>query len=268
MVELLREGMDAGAIGLSSGVFYATGAAADIDELALLAGIAGEAGGIYTTHIRDELDERPRLARRGVRDRAARQACRSSSRITSAPARSNWGRTVQTLAHIDAARATQPIGLDAYPYVAGLDRAAHGPGRRHHRHRRHLVGAASGDGGAAPGRHRRRVELHAAGSLRAAAARRRLLLPDARGRRAARAALSGDDDRLGRPAARSASASASVGNVSARARPLQPRSRPLPARDRRAQDDADCPRVNSSSQSAARFASARSPTSSCSIRRR
>src|SRR5436190_1239595 len=46
MVELLREGMDAGAIGLSSGVFYATGAAADVDELALLAGIAGEAGGI------------------------------------------------------------------------------------------------------------------------------------------------------------------------------------------------------------------------------
>ena len=30
----------------------------------------------------------------------------------------NWGRTVQTLAHIDAARARQPIGLDAYPYVA------------------------------------------------------------------------------------------------------------------------------------------------------
>ena len=32
MVELLREGLDAGAIGLSSGVFYATGAAADVDE--------------------------------------------------------------------------------------------------------------------------------------------------------------------------------------------------------------------------------------------
>jgi len=33
MVELLREGMDAGATGLSSGVFYATGAAADVDEV-------------------------------------------------------------------------------------------------------------------------------------------------------------------------------------------------------------------------------------------
>src|SRR5213079_442525 len=57
MVELLREGMDAGATGLSSGVFYAPGAAADIDELALLAQVAGEAGGVYTTHIRDECDK-------------------------------------------------------------------------------------------------------------------------------------------------------------------------------------------------------------------
>jgi N-acyl-D-amino-acid deacylase len=31
----------------------------------------------------------------------------------------NWGRTTETLAHIDAARARQPIGLDAYPYIAG-----------------------------------------------------------------------------------------------------------------------------------------------------
>jgi N-acyl-D-amino-acid deacylase len=33
MAALLREGMDSGAIGFSSGVFYATGAAADIEEL-------------------------------------------------------------------------------------------------------------------------------------------------------------------------------------------------------------------------------------------
>ena len=38
-------------------MFYATGAAADIDELALLAGIAGDAGGVYTTHIREEMDQ-------------------------------------------------------------------------------------------------------------------------------------------------------------------------------------------------------------------
>ncbi len=118
MCALLREGMDAGAIGFSSGVFYATGAAADIDELALLAGIAGDAGGIYTTHIRQEmdqvlasLDEAFATARRGnVPVVISHHKCAGPD---------NWGRTVQTLAHIDAARARQPIVLDAYPYIAG-----------------------------------------------------------------------------------------------------------------------------------------------------
>jgi N-acyl-D-amino-acid deacylase len=118
MCELLREGLGAGAAGLSSGVFYATGASADIDELALLAAVAGAAGGVYTTHIRqemdkvlDSLDEAFATARRGsVPLVVSHHKCAGPS---------NWGRTVQTLAHIDSARRAQPIGLDCYPYVAG-----------------------------------------------------------------------------------------------------------------------------------------------------
>jgi N-acyl-D-amino-acid deacylase len=118
MVELLREGMDAGATGLSSGVFYATGAAADIEELALLARVAGDAGGVYTTHIRDEsdkvidsLDEAFATGRRGsVPVVVSHHKCAGPR---------NWGRTVETLAHIDAARTQQPIALDMYPYIAG-----------------------------------------------------------------------------------------------------------------------------------------------------
>jgi len=118
MVLLLREGMDAGATGLSSGVFYATGAAADLDELALLARVAGDAGGVYTAHIRDEsdkvidsLDEAFATGRRGnVPVVVSHHKCAGPR---------NWGRTVETLAHIDAARGTQPIALDMYPYIAG-----------------------------------------------------------------------------------------------------------------------------------------------------
>ena len=118
MGELLREGLAAGAAGLSSGVFYATGAAADIDELALLAGITGEAGGVYTTHIRqemdkvlDSLDEAFATAKRGnVPVVISHHKCAGPR---------NWGRTVQTPAHIDAARRDQAIGLDCYPYIAG-----------------------------------------------------------------------------------------------------------------------------------------------------
>ena len=118
MCELLREGLAAGATGLSSGVFYATGAAADVAELALLAGITGAAGGVYTTHIRqemdkviDSLDEAFATARRGE------VALVVSHHKCAGPR--NWGRTVETLAHIDAARREQAIGLDCYPYIAG-----------------------------------------------------------------------------------------------------------------------------------------------------
>lgn len=118
MASLLREGMAAGAIGFSSGVFYATGAAADIDELAMLAGIAGEAGGVYTTHIRQEMDRIiDSLDEAFVTGRRGRVPVVISHHKCAGPA--NWGRTVETLAHIDAARQRQPLALDAYPYVAG-----------------------------------------------------------------------------------------------------------------------------------------------------
>jgi len=118
MVALLEDRLAAGAFGLSSGVFYATGAAADIDELALLASAVGAEGGVYTTHIRDEsqavlasLDEAFATAQRG------KVPVVISHHKCAGPA--NWGRTVETLAHIDAARAQHAIGLDAYPYIAG-----------------------------------------------------------------------------------------------------------------------------------------------------
>jgi N-acyl-D-amino-acid deacylase len=118
MCELLKEGLAAGATGLSSGVAYATGAAADIDELALLAGITGDAGGVYATHIRqemdqvlDSLDEAFATARRGnVPLVVSHHKCAGPQ---------NWGRTVQTIAHIDTAGRHQAIGLDCYPYIAG-----------------------------------------------------------------------------------------------------------------------------------------------------
>ena len=55
--ELLRtvgEGLDAGCIGLSSGLIYEPGRHATTDELVTLARAAGDAGGIYASHIRDE----------------------------------------------------------------------------------------------------------------------------------------------------------------------------------------------------------------------
>jgi N-acyl-D-amino-acid deacylase len=118
MVELAREAMDAGATGMSTGVFYAPGAAADVAEVAQIAQVVAAAGGVYSTHIRDEavhvlesLDEAFTAARE------ARIPVVISHHKCSGP--ENWGRSVETLKHIQAARTKQPIGLDAYPYIAG-----------------------------------------------------------------------------------------------------------------------------------------------------
>ncbi|HXG54467.1 MAG TPA: amidohydrolase family protein [Vicinamibacterales bacterium] len=54
MRALVRRGMEQGAFGLSSGLFYTPGSFATTEEVIELAKVAGEHGGLYTSHIRDE----------------------------------------------------------------------------------------------------------------------------------------------------------------------------------------------------------------------
>jgi N-acyl-D-amino-acid deacylase len=53
MQDYVRKGMDEGAIGLSSGLFYSPGTYATTDEVVELNRVAAEYGGIYDTHDRD-----------------------------------------------------------------------------------------------------------------------------------------------------------------------------------------------------------------------
>jgi N-acyl-D-aspartate/D-glutamate deacylase len=54
MKALVREGMEAGALGLSSGPFYVPGSYAETEEYVATASVASEYGGVYQSHIRDE----------------------------------------------------------------------------------------------------------------------------------------------------------------------------------------------------------------------
>ena len=56
MIRLARNGMEAGGIGLSSGLYYAPGSYAKTEEVIALAKVVGEMGGVYESHIRDEAD--------------------------------------------------------------------------------------------------------------------------------------------------------------------------------------------------------------------
>ncbi|MEJ7137500.1 N-acyl-D-amino-acid deacylase family protein [Amphibiibacter pelophylacis] len=118
MRAVLRESLQAGALGLSSGVFYAPARAAGHDELVPLLRDVAQHGGLYTSHIRDEYA--------GVLD-ALNEACDAgeaalvpvllSHHKCAGPA--NWGRTVETLALVAERQRRHPVRLDAYPYPAG-----------------------------------------------------------------------------------------------------------------------------------------------------
>jgi N-acyl-D-amino-acid deacylase len=118
MAAEMRRAMDEGALGLSSGVFYENAYAADERELVEIASIAGEAGGVYTTHIRTELEGIIEAMREAARiARLSRMPMVFSHHKCCGP--DNWGRAPETLALIDRLATHQPIGQDVYPYTAG-----------------------------------------------------------------------------------------------------------------------------------------------------
>jgi N-acyl-D-amino-acid deacylase len=117
MGELLQEALDAGAVGLSSGLAYAPAEHAPPSEIEALAALLRPAGALYTTHMRNEgggvldsLDESF-----AVGEAAGVPVVISHHKTIG---RDNFGRTALTLPRIEAAIARQQVGLDAYPYIA------------------------------------------------------------------------------------------------------------------------------------------------------
>jgi N-acyl-D-amino-acid deacylase len=118
MVADLENAMAAGALGLSSGVFYREAYAADPLELSVLACAAARAGGIYATHIRDELAGiLPAILEAAQTASQAGLPLVLSHHKCAGPA--NWGRTLETLPLIEQLARQQDIGMDVYPYTAG-----------------------------------------------------------------------------------------------------------------------------------------------------
>jgi N-acyl-D-amino-acid deacylase len=117
MTERLQESLDAGAIGLSTGLFYAPAFHAPSSEITALAKQLKSVGAIYTTHMRDEAaDVLDSLDETFDVGQAAGVPVVVSHHKTTGVA--NFGRTSETLPKIAAAMQGQEIGLDAYPYIA------------------------------------------------------------------------------------------------------------------------------------------------------
>ncbi|HEX5102274.1 MAG TPA: D-aminoacylase, partial [Pirellulaceae bacterium] len=117
MADLVREAMESGAIGVSTALIYPPAVYARTEEIGRLAEIAGQYGGRYYTHMRNEgdqleeaIDEALAIGRRG----------KTPVHIfhLKAAGRQNWGKMRLAIAKIQAARqAGQQVTADIYPYV-------------------------------------------------------------------------------------------------------------------------------------------------------
>lgn len=114
----LEDSLEAGAIGLSTGLFYPPAVAAPTEEIIELGRPLAAAGAIHTTHMRDEgdhvtesLEESFRIGREvEVPVVVSHHKCTGQD---------NYGRSRETLSLFDRTIAKQAVGLDVYPYVAG-----------------------------------------------------------------------------------------------------------------------------------------------------
>lgn len=114
----LRESLDGGALGLSSGLAYASANAASTAEVMALAEPLASAGALYVTHMRSEseaiLDAMHETFAIGRKSRVpvviSHLKCAGIA---------NWGRSGEVLQALENARQSQPAGCDCYPYAAG-----------------------------------------------------------------------------------------------------------------------------------------------------
>jgi N-acyl-D-amino-acid deacylase len=119
MKRLVREGIEQGAVGLSTGLTYAPCMYASDDELVELCSVLRETGGYYTPHHRNYGSH----ALEAYRDcieiaRRARIPLHYAHAHLGFPV--NRGKAAELLAMVDAARAEGlDVTMDTYPYLAG-----------------------------------------------------------------------------------------------------------------------------------------------------
>ncbi|MBQ2976725.1 MAG: D-aminoacylase [Clostridia bacterium] len=118
MKALLREAMEAGAIGMSLGLLYVPGCYAKTDEVIEMAKVVGEYGGLLASHLRDEGDFLLESVQEFLQIIRA-SGCRGVFSHHKAIMRWNWGKVKDSLAMIDAANQSGlDVYLDVYPYCA------------------------------------------------------------------------------------------------------------------------------------------------------
>ena len=117
MQALVREGLAAGAVGVSTGTYYAPASAATRDEMRQVFEPLRGTSAVIASHIRDEGErvlESMNEAITIAHELGVRQVLSHHKVI----GRANFGRSRETLALLDEQRKTRDVCLDCYPYTA------------------------------------------------------------------------------------------------------------------------------------------------------
>lgn len=119
MVQLLEEALDAGAAGMSSGLFTAPGSFADTGEILALARVLSARNAGYFTHVRDE-GTRVFEAIKEAIDVARQTGVRTQIAHLKLAGMDSWGKAADLLAMVEAARMEGvPVECDQHPYARG-----------------------------------------------------------------------------------------------------------------------------------------------------
>lgn len=118
MKSLVAQAMTEGAFGLSSGLEYEVGSYSSIEEVVEMARAAGERGGMYISHIRDEADLTMDAVKEAI---AIGERGRLPVQITHIKLGTVgvWGKAKEVVALVEAAKKRGvDVTADAYPYLA------------------------------------------------------------------------------------------------------------------------------------------------------
>jgi N-acyl-D-amino-acid deacylase len=114
----LKEALDHGALGLSTGLAYLSANSASMEEVVKLTEPLAAAGAVYATHMRTEADAILEAMNEAFAIGRTSRVPVIVSHLKCAGV-ANWGRSGEVLNALDLARTGQAIGCDCYPYAAG-----------------------------------------------------------------------------------------------------------------------------------------------------
>lgn len=119
MKDHIRNAMEAGAVGVSSGLIYPPASYADTDELVALLKVVAEYGGNYTTHMRSEGDTIVEAVKEALEigERAGVPVNIAHLKLSG---KNNWNKLDEILKLIENAQNRGlKVRADMYPYLAG-----------------------------------------------------------------------------------------------------------------------------------------------------